>query len=275
MPESMSAVRTVRLSVIIITRDEAADIGATLASVAFADEVVVLDSGSQDDTVAIARAHGARVEQAGDWQGFGIQKNRVLALAGGEFVLSIDADECVPPALAAEIQAVLAAPGTLAGWRLPRASSYCGRVLRHGGWWPDHVLRLFRRQGARFSDDRVHERLIPTPGAIGTLQHPLQHRTYATLEEVLAKVDRYSSEGAAQANARGKRTRFSSAVGHGMWAFFRTYVLRAGFLDGAHGFMLAVSNAEATYYRYAKLWLLQQGGAAPVARSVSTGTREH
>ena len=248
----------VHLSVIIIARDEAADIAATLDSVAFADEVVVLDSGSRDDTAAIARAHGARVLVDADWQGFGVQKNRVLAQARGEFVLSIDADEIVPPALAAEILAVLAAPAGCVAWRLPRASSYCGRVLRHGGWWPDHVLRLFRREGARFSDDRVHERLIPPPGALGTLQHALSHRTYATLEEVLDKVDRYSSEGAAQALARGRRTRFIGAVGHGAWAFLRTYVLRGAFLDGPHGFMLAVSNAEATYYRYAKLWLLQQ-----------------
>ncbi len=254
MPESTPP----RLSVIIITRDEAADIGATLDSVAFADEVVVLDSGSQDDTVAIARARGARVELALDWQGFGIQKNRALALARGTFVLSIDADETVSPALASEIQAVLSSPGEQVAWQLPRASSYCGRVLRHGGWWPDHVLRLFRREGARFSDDRVHERLLPAAGPAGRLQHPLAHRTYATLEEVLAKVDRYSSEGAAQAHARGRHARFGSAIGHGLWAFFRTYVLRAGFLDGAYGFMLAVSNAEATYYRYAKLWLLQQ-----------------
>lgn len=247
-----------RLSVIIIARDEAADIGATLASVAFADEVVVLDSGSTDDTVAIARAHGARVEHATDWQGFGVQKNRALALACGDYVLSIDADETVSLALAAEIQAVLAQPQGHVAWRLPRASSYCGKVLRHGGWWPDHVLRLFRREGARFSDDRVHERLIPPPGPLGTLQHALGHRTYASLEEVLDKIDRYSSEGAAQAHARGRRTSIAGAAGHAAWAFFRTWLLRGSILDGAHGLMLAVSNAEATWYRYAKLWLLQQ-----------------
>lgn len=251
------------LSVIIIARDEAADIGAALDSVAFADETIVLDSGSSDGTVAIARARGARVELAADWQGFGVQKNRALALARGDWVLSIDADESVPPELAAEIRRVLAAPGATVAWRIPRASSYCGRVLRHGGWWPDHVLRLFRRAGARFSDDRVHERLLPAPGPLGTLSSPLAHRTYASLEEVIDKIDRYSSEGAAQAHARGRRTSIAAAAGHAGWAFIRTWILRAGILDGAHGFMLAVSNAEATWYRYAKLWLLQQRDQPP------------
>ena len=295
-----------RLSVIIITLNEAAGIGAVLDSVRFADEIIVLDSGSSDDTCAICRAHGARVEQVNDWPGFGPQKNRVLALAQGDWVLSLDADEVVSPALASEIEAVLArqdaadsTTGATAGlgvgtsdrrgdvslpvsyeaqasyervanvdsaahssqlvaWRIPRASSYCGRILRHGGWWPDHVMRLFRREGARFSDDRVHERLLPPPGRIGVLVHPLQHATYANLEEVLQKVDRYSTEGAAQAHSNGRRSGFSAAIGHGLWAFLRTYFLRAAFLDGPYGFMLAVSNAEATYYRYAKLWLLAQ-----------------
>ncbi len=254
------------LSVAIITLNEAASIGAVIDSVAFADQVVVLDSGSQDDTVAICRARGAEVHVSPDWPGFGTQKNRALALARGEWVLSLDADEVVSPALAGEIQAVLIAAqagGSThpVAYRLPRASSYCGQVLRHGGWWPDHVLRLFRREGARFSDDRVHERLLPPPGAIGTLVHPLQHSTYTSLEEVLAKVDRYSTEGARQAFAAGKRCSLLKAVGHGLWAFLRTYLLRAGFLDGPHGLMLAVSNAEATYYRYAKLWLLGQEAA--------------
>jgi glycosyltransferase involved in cell wall biosynthesis len=252
-----------RLSVIIIALNEAASIGAVLDSVAFADEIVVLDSNSSDDTAAICRARGARVEQAPDWPGFGAQKNRVLALARGEWVLSIDADEVVSAALAAEIASVLGERGSEVAWRIPRASSYCGRVLLNGGWWPDHVLRLFRREGARFSDDRVHERLLPPPGRIGTLVHPLEHATYATLDEVLHKVNRYSSEGAAQAYAEGRRASFASAIGHGCWAFLRTYLLRTAFLDGPHGFMLAVSNAEATYYRYAKLWLLGRTGKPP------------
>ena len=130
-------------------------------------------------------------------------------------------------------------------------------------------VRLFRRDGARFSDDRVHERLLPPPGRIGTLVHPLEHATYSSLEEVLAKIDRYSSEGAAQAHAQGRSSSFAAALGHGLWAFLRTYLLRAAFLDGAHGFMLAVSNAEATYYRYAKLWLLGRATALSQSQRIA------
>jgi glycosyltransferase involved in cell wall biosynthesis len=245
------------LSVVIITLNEERSIGSVLESVRFADEVIVLDSGSTDQTVEICRSLGARVEINADWQGFGQQKNRVLALATGDWVLSVDADEIVSHALQEEMQRLLSDPDDYVGWQVPRESRYCGHVMRHGGWWPDYVLRLFKRSGARFSDDYVHERLIPAPGRIGRLSHPLKHDTYESLEAVLQKVNRYSSEGAKQAFAAGKRTSVLSALLHAKWAFIRTYFLRLSCLDGAFGLMLAVSNAEATYYRYMKLWLLQ------------------
>jgi glycosyltransferase involved in cell wall biosynthesis len=244
------------LSVIVIAKNEAASIGDCLQSVAWADERIVLDGGSTDATVAIAKALGARVEVAADWPGFGPQKNRALAFASGDWVLSLDADEQVSPGLRIEIEAALRAPGA-AVYRMPRASRYCGRTLRHGGWWPDYVIRLFRRGEARFSDDLVHERLVST-AAVGTLTQPLLHDTYASLEEALDKANRYSTLGAEQAFVRGERTGLMTALGHGLWAFFRTYVLRRGFLDGGQGLLLAVSNAHTTFYRYAKLWLKRQ-----------------
>jgi glycosyltransferase involved in cell wall biosynthesis len=247
-----------KLSVTIITLNEASSIGAVLDSVAFADEIIVLDSGSTDGTIELCRERGARVEMNSDWQGFGVQKNRALALAQGEWVLSVDADEVLTPLLAKEIQQKIHNSERHVAWMIPRASSYCGHVMRHGGWWPDYVLRLFQREGSRFSDDMVHERLIPPPGQVGRLVHPFQHQTYETLEEVIQTVNRYSSEGALQAFRLGKRASFHEAILHGVWAFIRTYFLRLGFLDGPHGFMLSVSNAEATYYRYLKLWLLAQ-----------------
>lgn len=247
-----------KLSVTLITLNEVSSIGPVLDSVAFADEIIVLDSGSTDGTIELCREKGVRVEINSDWQGFGVQKNRALALAKGEWVLSIDADEVVSPLLAKEIQTKIMNQESYIAWMIPRASSYCGHVMRHGGWWPDYVLRLFKREGARFSDDMVHERLISAKGQIGRLSHPLQHNTYESLEEVIQKVNRYSSEGAAQAFKAGKRTHFHAAIVHGLWAFFRTYFLRLSFLDGSFGLMLAVSNAEATYYRYLKLWLLGQ-----------------
>jgi glycosyltransferase involved in cell wall biosynthesis len=244
------------ISVAIIARDEAHAIADCLRSVAWADERIVLDSGSTDDTVAIARGLGARVEVT-DWPGYGAQKNRALALCSGDWILSLDADEQVSDALRDEIQSAVSDPGEAVGFRMPRLSSYCGRRMRHGGWWPDHVLRLFRRGHGRFSDDAVHERLI-VDGRMATLRQPLLHDAYVDLEEVVDKVNRYSSAGARQMYAAGRRTTLPATIGHAVWAFIRTYVLRAGFLDGREGFLLAVSNAEGTYYRYAKLLLLQE-----------------
>jgi glycosyltransferase involved in cell wall biosynthesis len=243
------------LSVVIIARDEESSIGDALESVKWADEIVVVDSGSTDRTVEIARAQGAKVRVTSDWPGFGAQKNRALAEATREWVLSLDADERVTPELREEITAVVAANGPADAYQMARLSSYCGRFMRHGGWWPDRVTRLFRRGSARFSDDLVHERVVVN-GATGRLKGHLLHRAYEDLEEVLRKTDSYSTAGARMRFAAGERGSVTRAVAHGLWAFLRTYVLRAGFLDGRHGFMLAVSNAETTYYRYVKLMLL-------------------
>lgn len=243
------------LSVVIIARDEEDSIGEALESVQWADEVIVVENGSVDRTVEIARARGAKVLVTTDWPGFGAQKNRALGEATREWVLSLDADERVTPELRAQIAAVLAANGPHEAYEMARLSSYCGHFMRHGGWWPDRVTRLFRRGAARFSDDLVHERVVVN-GTTGRLKGHLLHRAYEDLEEVLRKIDRYSTAGARMRHEKGERGSVTRAVAHGAWAFFRTYVLRAGFLDGRHGFMLAVSNAEATYYRYVKLMLL-------------------
>jgi glycosyltransferase involved in cell wall biosynthesis len=246
-----------KISVVVITRNEEASIGRCLRSVDWADEIVVLDSGSTDRTVEIAAGLKARTSVTTDWPGFGRQKNRALGLATGDWVLSLDADESVTPELRDEILAAVAADRGIAAYEIPRLSSYCGRFMRHGGWWPDHVVRLFRRGSARFSDDLVHERLI-VDGRIGRLRNHLVHYAFENLEEVLDKVNRYSTSGAQMARARGRRGSLSSAVLRGLWAFVRTYFLKAGFLDGRQGFMLAVSNAEGTYYRYLKLMLLER-----------------
>ena len=244
-----------RLSVIIIVKNEASRLAATLESVAFADEIVVLDSGSSDGTADLARQFTDKVFIASDWPGFGIQKNRALSHATGDWVLSIDADEQVSAELRAEILAAIAAP-LAEVYEMPRLSSYCGRRMRHSGWWPDYNPRLFRRGTIAFSEDLVHERLS-FQGTPGRLTAPLHHESFRTLEEVLDKVNRYSSAGAEQALARGKQGSLGKAVVHGFWAFLRTFVVRAGFLDGREGFLLAVSNAEGVYYRYLKLMYLQ------------------
>lgn len=241
-----------RLSVIVIVKNEAANIGACLDSVAFADEIIVVDDSSTDGTAAIASAKGARVLDR-KFEGFGAQKAFALSQAAGDWVLSIDADERATPALAAEIAQAMN-DASVNGFELPRLSSFCGRQMRHSGWYPDYVLRLFRREKARFSDDLVHERIV-CDGKVARLRNDLLHAPVARLEDALSRMDRYSTAGAAMMIARGKRVGFSSGITHGLWSFFRTFILRGGFLDGREGFLLAVANAQGTYYRYMKAWL--------------------
>lgn len=241
-----------RLSVILITKNEADNIRACLESVDWADEIIVVDSGSNDGTPEVAREYTHHVYLHPDWPGFGPQKNRALDYATGDWVLSLDADERVTPALHAEIEAVLAAPQA-AGYRIPRLSSFCGRFMHHSGWRPDYVLRLFQRGQGRFSEALVHES-VQLQGPVGHLQQSLLHYSYRDMDDVIAKLNHYSGAAAKQLEARGKRGSLSKAILHGLWAFIRTYILRAGFLDGREGFMLAVMNAENSYYRYIKLW---------------------
>lgn len=244
-----------KLSVIIITKNEADNVRDCLDSVRWADEIIVVDSGSSDDTVNICKALGAQVHLTADWPGFGMQKNRALSHATCEWIFSIDADERVTPGLRSEIESALNDPQGHDAFRIPRLSSFCGRDMRHSGWYPDYVTRLFRRGVARFSDDLVHESLI-VDGSVGKLCQPLLHETFRDLEELLTKINQYSTAGALMLSEKNKTASLKKAVVHAAWAFFRTYFLRAGFLDGREGFMLAVSTSESTYYRYAKLLLL-------------------
>ncbi|WP_323121667.1 glycosyltransferase family 2 protein [Burkholderia alba] len=239
------------LGVALIAHNAAARLAQCLAALSFADAIVVVDGGSSDDTVAIARAHGARVIVAPDWPGFGPQKNRALAALDTDWILSIDTDEIVSSELAGSIRAALAAPDA-AVYALDRLSSFCGRWVHHSGWYPDWVPRLFKRGAARFSDDLVHERLV-FDGPARRLGGKLMHYSYEDFETVLRKLDAYSSAGARQRRAAGQRGGFGKAVGRGAWAFVRTYLLRRGFLDGRAGFMIAVFNAETVYYRFLKL----------------------
>lgn len=250
----MDTIKSASLSVIIITKNEAHDIRDCLTSVAWADEIIVLDSGSTDDTLNIAREFTQQVYISADWQGFGIQKNRALAYATKDWVLSLDADERVDAALQSEIQQVLKSP-KLDVYFMPRLSSFCGRFIHHSGWRPDYVARLFKRGSAEFSNHLVHESLtFSTPA--GYLTQSLLHLSYKNLDEVLDKMQRYAMSGAAELHAKNKRTSLLGAIGHGIWAFIRTYIIRLGFLDGAQGFMLAVNNAETTYYKYLQLYFL-------------------
>ena len=245
------------LSVIIIAKNAEPTIRRCIESVAWADEIVVAEHGSVDRTAELCRELGAKVYRTPDWPGFGPQKNRALDRAMSEWVLSLDADEHVPGELRAEIQEATASPGQAVAFEVPRLSSYCGRTLRHGGWWPDRVVRLFRRGHARFSDARVHERL-QVEGAIGRLKSHLMHESFRDPAQVLEKINLYSSEGARMLADRGRRAGIGTALVHGFWAFIRIYFLKRGFLDGREGIANAISTAEASYYRYLKLMYLNE-----------------
>jgi glycosyltransferase involved in cell wall biosynthesis len=241
-----------RLSAIIIAKNEARNIGDCLDTLAFCDERIVVEDDSDDGTPEIARAKGARVAAA-TWHGFGAQKNFALSLAGGDWVLSIDADERVTPTLARAIETAIGRRD-FDGYEMPRRSSFLGREMRHSGWSPDYVLRLFRRGRARFTDDLVHERVV-CDGPVGRLAEPLLHYPVIRLEDAVGRMDRYSTAGAEMFVASGRRVYFASGIAHGFWSFLRAYVWRLGFLDGREGFLLAVANAEGTYYRYMKAWI--------------------
>ena len=249
------------LSVILITKNEAHNIAECLASVAFADEWIVVDSGSRDETVAIAKQHGAKVSVTSDWPGFGKQKNRALDLATGDWILSIDADERVTPELAAEIKAAIAQTNTNLRanvFYMPRRTSFCGQWIDHCGWSPDRVVRLFRRGTARFNDNLVHESLhmVASKAGIQHLKSPLLHNSYPTPNHYWDKLKIYSEAWAAQKYARGEQTGIVRALLASVVAFIRSYIIRLGFLDGGLGFVVCQMQAQATFYKYFQLYYL-------------------
>lgn len=254
--EANAARQGLGLSVIIITKNEAARLGDCLASVQFADEIIVLDGCSTDATAEIARAHGAQVHQAPDWPGFGPQKNRALALATKPWVLSIDADECVTPELQAEIMRTLAQPA-YDGYQIARLSEFCGKKIHHSGWWPDYVLRLFRRELGAFDNVLVHEQVL-VRGRVGKLKSWFLHFPFDDLAALITKTNRYSSDAAQMMASKGRRVGVFGLITHSVWTFIRIYLLRRGFLDGRHGFVLAATAASGSFLRYSKLMFLNE-----------------
>lgn len=245
------------LSVIIIALNQEANIGDCLASVRFADEIVVVDTGSTDRTVELARASGARVVVTA-WQGFAGTKNFALDQARGDWVFSLDTDERVAAALKTEILAVVQADGPLNGYRVPRKNYFGGRWIRHLGWYPDYTLRLWRRLRGRFRDREVHEE-VEVEGKAGLLQTPLDHYSYRNLEEYAARQDRYARLAAREMCKQGRRPRPGELWWRPCFTFLRLYFLKKGFLEGALGLALARQGSRYNFLKYHYLQELNRG----------------
>jgi len=243
------------LSAVIITYNAAAQLDTCLRSVAWCDEIVVVDSGSSDGTAEIAARHGARfIDQP--WLGYGPQKQAAVDAARHDWVLCIDADEWLSEELAGAIRHELESPAHRA-YDFPRCNRFMGRWLRHGEGYPDLSLRLFHRGYARWSDDPIHEKVV-CEGRHGTLHGDLMHESAEDLEDYLAKQNRYTSLQAAQLHARGERGGIAGLVLNPAYRFVKFYLLRLGFLDGLPGLVHIGIGCFNTFSKYAKLAALER-----------------
>ncbi len=248
------------LSVAIIARDEAQNLPACLASVSFAEQIVVVDSGSTDATAQIAKSFGCEVYDE-PWRGFSAQKQFAIDRCTRPWVLLLDADERVPPATESVIRGIVASEsGEAVGYSFPRKNFFQGRWIRHL-WGNDRVVRLFRKGMARMTDARVHE-AVDVSGPVEALDVPLEHHTGSSLSRLLVKMDHYTTLGAQEAFAQGKRASVWTAAGVSCFAFLQSYFLKRGFLDGVQGLTLSVAESVSRFFKYAKLSELSQKGKA-------------
>lgn len=239
------------ISTIIITKNEADDIASCIESVLWTDEIIILDSGSTDNTQVICKKYPVKLIET-DWIGFGAQKNRARKLATHEWILSIDADERVTQELQTEITQKISTADCNA-YKIKRLNFFQNKPMKHClNPAKDTPIKLFKKNTAKFSADVVHERVI-VEGKVGIVENYLLHYPFKNLEELLNKANQYSTLGVQKLLAKNVRSGVLSSLWHGFWAFFRIYFLKLGFLDGWQGFLIALSNFEGTFYRYAKL----------------------
>jgi len=248
-----------RLSVVMIAKNAADLLPDCLASVDFADEIVLLDSGSSDDTVELARSLGAKVFIDTDWQGFGIQRQRAQSFATGDWILMIDTDERVTPALKQALLSVLEAPVSGTVYSIARRNYFLGRFMRHSGWYPDRVTRLYTRNEYRYNTSRVHESLNSEGAQIIALQGDLLHLTCRDFASFQRKQLAYATAWAQERHQLGKQTSLAGIFSHTLGALLKTLLLRGGVLDGKQGWLLAVVNAQYTFNKYTELWALNRG----------------
>jgi glycosyltransferase involved in cell wall biosynthesis len=259
-----------KLSVTVITKDEAAHIGDALQSVAWADEIVVVDSESTDDTVAIARKYTEQVVVR-PWPGYVAQKNYAASIAAHDWILSIDADERVTPELADEIKATLKVAPQSAGYRMPRVTWHLGRWIRTTDWYPDYQLRLYDRRAAEWTGRHVHES-VKARGRVGQLLGELHHFAYRDITDHLDTIDRYTTYAARQMFESGRRAGFLQMAGHPPLAFLRNYILHGGIRDGKVGLIISAMNSYYVFLKFAKLWELQR--RTPVNHDVTKNTKQ-
>jgi glycosyltransferase involved in cell wall biosynthesis len=245
-----------KLTVTIITLNEAAHIAAALDSASFADEILVVDSGSSDGTADIARAKGVRVLTR-EWTGYVEQKNFAAEQASHDWIFSLDADERIPPPLAEEIRGILAADPPHHGYRVPRVTFHLGRWIRTTDFYPDYQTRLYDRRHARWRGRYVHES-VSVDGPSGQLKNDLQHYSFADLRDQIKRINHYSTLSAKQMYEAGRRTGPVEILVHPPAAFLRNYILRRGFLDGTAGLTISLVNAWSVGLKFMKLWELQR-----------------
>ena len=248
----MTMAEKIPLSVAIITKDEEANLPGCLKSVAFARQIVVVDSGSVDGTLEIARDFGCDVFTE-PWKGFGPQKQMAIDRCREPWVLVLDADERIPPETEKAIRQVASGgEGGAPGYSFPRKNFFQGRWIRHMGWWPDRITRLFRNGRGRMTEAAVHE-AVDVAGQVALLDAPIEHYTESRLSEILKKIDRYSTLAAEEAFREGRRSSVWGAIARAELTFCQDYVLRLGFLDGRQGLVLSVTDAVNKFFKYAKL----------------------
>jgi glycosyltransferase involved in cell wall biosynthesis len=244
------------LSAIVIALNEEKNIQRCLESLAWADEIVLVDSGSQDRTKELASKYTDKIFDF-KWDGFGKSKEYAKNKAKGVWVLSIDCDEVVSDKLRDEISTKMSSPEGPDGYFIPRKSNFLGRWIKHSGWYPDYVLRLFRRGKGSFTLDRVHERVMVN-GTVGHLENELLHYTDPNLHHYLIKLNQYTTDAALEMHQQGKEASLSDMIFRPMGIFLKTYLLRVGFLDGMEGLTLAFCSAFHVFFKYAKLWHLNK-----------------
>jgi glycosyltransferase involved in cell wall biosynthesis len=248
-----------RISASVICRNEEHNIEDCLKSVAWCDEIVVVDSGSTDRTVELARKHTERVSFH-EWPGYVAQKNHALDQCGGDWVISLDADERCTPELREAVERELASADGLAGFEVRRHVKYLGRWINHGGWYPDWKLRIVRKGKARWGGVDPHDKLIPE-GPVKRLDAEIHHFTYRDFAHQIRIINHFSDVVAGELRKAGKGWPVFHALFHAPWKFFECYVLKLGFLDGFPGFVIAAGSAFYIFSRYVKLWELRRGNA--------------